>query len=167
MKESRMKRIIWYPLMSALLIGVHGQGISPASAGNTQSTAKQIHQEPVQPQFLARLHKTNTVNVSQTTKEINEKTAYSLVWNLPQVQRKARTIQRLSRGAIKVDAIVDGLPTPDDPYYKVRVYEDQPDHNTTIYWFRVSKTGVIEALDVIENQYISLEAWTQQLRRRR
>ncbi|BAY38514.1 hypothetical protein NIES2111_28620 [Nostoc sp. NIES-2111] len=146
-----MQRIIWYSLMSVLLVGAPGQAMWGASLDNTYTSHKQAH----------------PINVAQATREIDEEAAFNLVWNLPQVQRKARTIQRLSRGAIKVAAIVDGLPTPDDPYYKVRVYEDQPEHNSTIYWFRVSKTGVIEALDVMENKYVSLKEWQEQIRRRR
>ncbi|BCL34453.1 hypothetical protein [Nostoc sp. MS1] len=146
-----MQRIIWYPLMSILLIGVPGQAMWGANLDDSYAFYKPAH----------------PIDVAQTTREMNEEAAFKLVWNLPQVQYKARTIQRLSRGAIKVAAIVDGLPTPDDPYYKVRVYEDQPDHNSTIYWFRVSKTGVIEALDVIENKYVSLKEWQEQIRRRR
>jgi len=158
-----MNKMIWYPLMSVLLIGASGQAMWGASLVNTQGFNKQVHKE------LAGLSKkVNTANVAQVAKEVDEETAFKLVWNLPQVQYKARVIRRLSRGTIKVAAIVDGFPTPDDPYYKVRVYEDQPDHNSTIYWFRVSKTtGVIEALDVIENKYISLKEWQEQIRRRR
>jgi hypothetical protein len=146
-----MQRIIWYSLMSVLLVGAPGQKIWGTNLHHTEGFNKQVH----------------TVNIAQAAQEINEEAAFNLVWNLPQVQYKARIIHRLSRGAIKVAAIVDGLPTPDEPYYKVRVYEDQPDHNSTIYWFRVSKTGLIEALDVIENKYVSLKEWQEQIRRRR
>lgn len=160
-----MKKIIWYSLISALLIGVTGQAMPPATLGKTQNFIKPPRKELASVRSPVDIN--NTQDVAQTARDINEKTAFNLVWNLPQVQRKARTIQRLSKGTIKVAAIVDGFPVPDDPYYKVRVYEDQPDHNTTIYWFRVSSTtGVIEALDVIENRYISLDAWREQLRRR-
>ncbi len=149
----------WYPLMSVLLIGASGEALRGANSVNTQGFDKQVHKE------LVGLSHIYTANVAQVAREVDEKTALKLVWNLPQVQYKARVIRRLSRGSIKVAAIVDGLPTPDDPYYKVRVYEDQPDHNSTIYWFRVSKTtGVIEALDVIENKYISLKKWQEQMR---
>ncbi|MBD2343358.1 hypothetical protein [Anabaena subtropica] len=163
-----MKRTIWYFLISALLIEIPGQAMPPASLQNAQGFPRQLQNELASPQLLSRSNNTNLVDIAQAAKEIDEKTAFNLVWNLPQVQRKVRTIQRLSKGTIKVAAIVDGFPVTDDPYYKVRVYEDQPDHNTTIYWFRVSNTtGVIEALDVIENRYISLEEWREQLRRRR
>ncbi|QLE54745.1 hypothetical protein [Nostoc sp. TCL26-01] len=160
-----MKRIIWYPLMTTVLVGVaaHIAGASPI----TQIVQKPEKKELAYSQLLAGIEETTKVNISSTTKEIDEKTALNLVWQLPQVQRKAREIKKLSRGTIKVAAIVDGLPTPEQPYYQVRIFEDEPDHNTTIYWFRVSKSsGVIEALDVIENKYISLEEWREQLRRR-
>jgi hypothetical protein len=137
--------------MSVLLIGAPRQAMGEASLLKTQDLNKPVH----------------PVNIAQTTNKVDEAKAFNLVWNLPQVQRKARTIHRLSKGAIKVAAIVDALPTSDDPYYTVRVYENQPDHNSTIYWFRVSNTGVIEALDVIENKYISLKEWQDQIRRRR
>ncbi|MEA5618317.1 hypothetical protein VB711_10780 [Cronbergia sp. UHCC 0137] len=102
-----------------------------------------------------------TVNVSQTTYSIDEKKALDLVWKLPQVKRKAREIERLSRGSIRVAAAVDSLPTSEEPYYVVRVLENHPDKSTsTVYWFRVlSSNGAIEALDWVNNKYISLEKW--------
>lgn len=117
-------------------------------------------------QMFVGLDKLLAVKVSQNTQQLDEKTALNSVWKLPEVQRKAREIERLSKGAIRVDAIVDASPTIDEPYYTIRVFEDEPDHNTTIYWFRVlSPSGTIQVLDILENKFISLEEWKQQLKR--
>ncbi len=117
-------------------------------------------------QTLSELNTVNIVEVAEVTREIDEKTALNLVWKLPLVRRKAREIERLSKGTIKVGAVVDGSPSPHEPYYTVRIFENQPNHDSTIYWFRVfSTSGIIEVLDVIENKYISLDEWREQLKR--
>ncbi|MBW4612566.1 MAG: hypothetical protein KME21_04675 [Desmonostoc vinosum HA7617-LM4] len=153
-----MKRLILAPIMVSLLISIAGL------IAIAQSPRNYLQMGIKSSQLSARLDKPHAVKVAQTPREIGDKKALNLVWKLPQVQRKAREIQRLSRGTIKVAAIVDSSPTPSEPYYKVRVYEDEPDHNTTIYWFRVlNPSGVIEVLDILENKYISLEEWKEQL----
>ncbi|MBH8573689.1 hypothetical protein I8752_11795 [Nostocaceae cyanobacterium CENA369] len=146
--------------MASLLLGV-----------TSHSDIHQIPQDHLEmelntSQLFANLDKISIANLAQANREINEKKALDLVWKLPEVQRKAREIQRLSKGSIRVAAIVDGSPTPNEPYYSVRVFEDQPDHNTTIYWFRVlNPSGKIQVLDILENKYITLEAWKEQLKR--
>lgn len=101
------------------------------------------------------------VNLIQTTKKLDKKKAQNLVWKLPQVQRKAKEIEQLSKGSIRVASIVDSSPTPEAPYYAVRVFENHPDKSKiTIYWFRVlSPSGIIEPLDLIQDEYISLKKW--------
>jgi hypothetical protein len=146
--------------MASLLIGV------VSHLGNNQIFQKNDQMRINSSQLFPVLDKPTTLKVSQTTKQIDEKTALSLVWNLPQVQRKAKEIQKLSKGSIKVAAIVYSSPTADEPYYKVRVFENEPNHDSTIYWFRLlSSDGAIQVLDVIENKYITLEEWRQQLKR--
>jgi hypothetical protein len=102
-----------------------------------------------------------TVNGVYSTTKITEKQAFNAVWNLPQVQRKAKEIEELSQGNIKVAAVIDSLPTTNKPFYIVKVFENHPDKTTSpVYWFRVSNSsGVIEPLDLVENQYISLQEW--------
>jgi hypothetical protein len=146
--------------MASLLLGVECQ------LAFAQSLNSDFQTKIIQPQSLPKLITANIIEVAEVPRELDEKTALNLVWKLPQVQRKAREIQRLSKGTIKVGAIVDASPTPNEPYYTIRIFEEQPEHDSTIYWFRVSSTHrVIEALDVIENKYISLEEWRQQLKR--
>ncbi|MBW4687792.1 MAG: hypothetical protein KME40_22450 [Komarekiella atlantica HA4396-MV6] len=149
-----MKKLICSPLVASLLIGVTSQ-LAITQSLNNHSQMGLTYSNP-----FTGFNKYTDVKVSQTTQEIDEKTALNLVWKLPQVQRKARDIERLSKGTIRVAAMVDGQPTLDEPYYKVQVFEKHPDENVTIYWFHVLKSnGVIEVLDVVTNQYISLEKW--------
>ncbi|MBE9006911.1 hypothetical protein IQ259_18025 [Fortiea sp. LEGE XX443] len=148
-----MKRFIWFPMIASLLMGV---GCQLAFSQNSNHES----------QTLSELNTVNIVEVAEVTREIDEKTALNLVWKLPLVRRKAREIERLSKGTIKVGAVVDGSPSPHEPYYTVRIFENQPNHDSTIYWFRVfSTSGIIEVLDVIENKYISLDEWREQLKR--
>ncbi|AUT00561.1 hypothetical protein CLI64_09260 [Nostoc sp. CENA543] len=153
-----MKRIILYPLMTVLLVGIAGK------MAMTQVVKNQSDKQLAKTQLVAALEPVSVIN----TKNIDEKTALNLVWKLPLVQRKAKEIERLSKRTIKVSAIVESIPNPNNPYYTVRVFEDDPNnYNFTIYWFRVfQETGVIEALDVVENRYVSLDEWREQIRRR-
>ncbi len=110
---------------------------------------------------LAESYQLMAVKVAQIRNQLDEKTAQKLVWNLPQVKRKAKEIAQLSRGSIRLSAIVDSSPTLEAPYYQVRVVENHPNQSIdTIYWFRVSSPGgVIEVLDLIQNEYIPLSKW--------
>lgn len=155
-----MTKFICFPVMAALLMGV-GCHLALSQSSNNDSQTKLIKL-----QSTPELNTANIVKVAEVSRELDEKTALNLVWKLPQVQSKAREIERLSKGTIKVGAVVDSSPTPDEPYYTIRIFEDQPDHDSTIYWFRVSSANrLIEVLDVIENKYISLEEWREQLKR--
>jgi hypothetical protein len=97
----------------------------------------------------------------QNYPNINAKKALELVWDIPQIQKKAQEIETLSQGTIKVSAVVDSLPTPEQPYYMIKILENHADKSTiTIYWLRVfNSSSKIEALDIINNQYIPLEKW--------
>lgn len=142
---SFIKRSLCYPFMASLLIGL-----------TCHSTIAQSHSK----HFQIRQKLPQTIKISQTTQGIDEKTALNLVWKLPQVQRKAREIERLSKGKIRVAAMVDSSPTPEAPYYTVQVYENHVDYIDTIYWFRVlSSSGDIQVLDIIQNEYVSLQKW--------
>lgn len=145
------KEFNYYPLIASFILGVLGGYSSIENIGHSQ----EIHSYQ-QLAYLPAAAKTD-----KPTKTIGEKKAFNLVWNLPQVRRKAREIERLSRGSIRVAAAVDISPTPDAPFYIVSVFEKHPDKTTTpVYWFRVSSSsGVIEPLDLVQNQYIALEKW--------
>lgn len=96
----------------------------------------------------------------QSSSVIDEKAALDLVWKLPQVKRKAREIQRLSKGKIRVAVIIDSPPTPETPYYTISVVENHVDHVDTIYIFRVlNPTGVIQVYDILKDEYIALQEW--------
>lgn len=102
----------------------------------------------------------HNVKFSQATKEIDAKTALNLVWKLPQVQRKAKEIERLSKGSIRVAAAIDSYPTSEQPYYTIKVFENHLKYVHTIYWFRVlTPSGTIQVLDILQNEYVSLDRW--------
>ncbi|MEA5514361.1 hypothetical protein [Nodularia sp. UHCC 0506] len=155
-----MTKLIWFPVVaSAVIIGYADHLAISRKPKNYMEMALNSSETVVE------LDEPTAINFSQTTSKIDEKTALDLVWQLPLVQRKAREIKYLSKGTIEVAAIVYDYPTPNDPYYKVRVFDGEPKHDTTIYWFRVLNTGdVIEVLDVIDNKYISLDEWREQLK---
>ncbi|MBK1986310.1 hypothetical protein A0J48_001870 [Sphaerospermopsis aphanizomenoides BCCUSP55] len=151
LRGNTKKEVNYYPLIASLILGVLGGYSSIENIGHSEK-----NHSYQQLAYLSAAAKTDKVATT-----IDEKKAFNLVWNLPQVQRKAREIERLSRGSIRVAAVVDSSPTPDTPFYVVRVFENHPDKTTIpVYWFRVSSSsGVIEPLDLVQNQYIALEKW--------
>ncbi|MBD2386896.1 hypothetical protein [Cylindrospermum sp. FACHB-282] len=155
LKSNLTKQITYVPLIAIFVMGLLGQ------SRIDRSHEKQIQMGINSSLAVAGLGKHIAVKVAQTTSGLDEKVAQNLVWKLPQVQRKAREIQKLSKGSIWVASVVDSSPTADAPYYAVRVFENHPNKTTdTIYWFRVlSPSGVIEALDLVKNEYIPLAKW--------
>lgn len=149
-----MTKLIWFPVVaSAVIIGYADQLAITRKPRNYTQMALNSSETVVELDELT------------LTSKIDEKAAFDLVWQLPLVQRKAKEIRYLSKGTIQVAAIVYDYPTPNDPYYKVRVFDGEPKHDTTLYWFRVLNTGdVIEVLDVIDNKYITLDEWREQLK---
>jgi hypothetical protein len=185
--SSFVKQFNGRPFLAALLIAVVGHSAIDHST-KSQKQIKvasaipiaKLHQFPAvevaqtsrilvaSAQPVAKLTQAQTNQVApQTSKILDEKTALDSVWKLRQVQRKAREIERLSKGSIRLAAAVDSSPTEDAPYYLVRVFENHRDKSThTIYWFRVlSPSGAIEALDLIKNEYIPLNKWNPDARR--
>jgi hypothetical protein len=154
-KDNSIKKVTYYPLMASLVVVVL------ANSTIDQGFRNQSQKTLAVAQFIAQTDHTNSRPGSKSTPILDDKKALDLIQNLPQVQRKAREIQKLSRGTILVSSMVDSSPTADAPYYVVRVFENHSDKSTsTMYWFRVlSPSGVIEALDLIQNKYISLDKW--------
>ena len=106
-------------------------------------------------QALANQH----FSITQTANTESEK-VMNLVWRLPEVQQKAAEIRRLSNGKVSVKLMLETTPTKTEPYYTVRVFEDNPDRIVTLYWFRVNMPGErITVQDEITGEYISLEQW--------
>jgi hypothetical protein len=151
LRRSINKQLDYYPLIASFILGVVGGYSSIVSISHHQEN--QTHKRLA---YLPTVAKTN-----KATKTIDATKAFNLVWNLPQVQRKAREIETLSKGSILVAAVVESFPTDNAPFYVVRVFENHPDKTTNpVYWFRVSSSsGVIEPLDLVENEYIAMKTW--------
>lgn len=134
------------PLMAltsaAILLLCATTGVLP----NAQANAREI-----QP------HASGTI--AQARRRIDEKSALNAVWRLRQVQQKVKEIDRLSRGKVRVGLTVDQSPTTAAPYYVVQLFENHPDHITTLNWFRVSLNGVITVLDLTTDKYIPVNQW--------
>ncbi|MDP5017726.1 MAG: hypothetical protein NWQ43_10555 [Dolichospermum sp.] len=159
-RGNSIKKVTYYPLLASLVV------VLLAHSTIDQGFKNQSQQTFAAAQFIAQVDNPDSLEDSKSTPILDEKKALSLVQNLPQVRKKGREIQRLSRGSIRVSSVVDSSPTADAPYYVVRVVENHSDKTTsTIYWFRVfSSSSVIEALDLINNEYISLEKWNPDAR---
>ncbi|OUL36951.1 hypothetical protein BV372_04750 [Nostoc sp. T09] len=152
--SSVIQRLTCSPLIITFLLAIAGQSAMAQSPINHAQMGIKYSQ------ISTELDKNTDINVSQATSVIDEKAAFNLVWKLPQVKRKAKEIERLSKGTIRVAAIVDSSPTPETPYYTIRVVENHVDHVDTIYLFRVlNPTGVIQVYDILKDEYISLQEW--------
>jgi hypothetical protein len=153
------QQLTYYPLITLFITGVVGGYSTIENAGYSQETT--TSQKLVYLRPIAKSSKATAVKGAKDIKTLDAKKAFNLVWNLPQVQRKSREIESLSKGSIRLAAVVDSLSTTDKPFYVVRVFENHPDKTTNpVYWFRVSSSsGVIEPLDLVENQYIALAKW--------
>lgn len=98
-------------------------------------------------------------SITQAANTESEK-VMNLVWRLPEVQQKTAEIRRLSNGKVSVKLMLETTPTKTEPYYTVRVFEDNPDRIVTLYWFRVNMPGErITVQDEITGEYISLKQW--------
>ncbi|MBW4575149.1 MAG: hypothetical protein KME08_07680 [Aphanothece sp. CMT-3BRIN-NPC111] len=92
--------------------------------------------------------------------KLTEDTASDLIWQLPEVQQKAKEITDSSHNVVTVGVMVSELPTVNQLYYTVQVYESHPDHIVTIWDFRVDgKTSAISVQDVATGDYIPLSNW--------
>ncbi|QNP29395.1 hypothetical protein [Cylindrospermopsis curvispora] len=103
----------------------------------------------------------SSIKVVRPIVKINKQKAVKSVWNLPQVQRKAKEIKTLSQGAIDVGVVVSSYPKTNQPFYTIKVLENHPDSTTSpVYWFRVSSSnGAIQPLDLVSNKYTTLANW--------
>ncbi|MEA5578436.1 hypothetical protein [Anabaena sp. UHCC 0451] len=149
------KQFSYYHLIASFVIGLVG--------GYAINNFYQNHhyQSLVDSPSLAQAKTATAVKLAAPTIKIDKQKAFNSVWNLPQVQRKAKEIENLSQGDIRVAAVVESLPTAKAPFYIVRVFENHPDKTTSpVYWLRVSSSsGIIEPLDLVQNKYIALEKW--------
>jgi hypothetical protein len=149
-----MQRLTYSPLIMTFFLALAGQSAIAKSATNHAQMG--INYVQISPDFATD----NAINVAQNPSVIDEKAALKLVEKLPQVKRKAKEIERLSRGTIRVATIVDSSPTPETPYYTIRVVENHVDHVDTIYLFRVlNPSGVIQVYDILKDEYIPLQDW--------
>ena len=103
----------------------------------------------------------SSIKVARPVVKINKQKAVKSVWNLRQVQRKAKEIKTLSQGTINVGVVVSSYPKISQPFYTVKVLENHPDSTTSpVYWFRVSSSnGTIQPLDLVSNKYTTLANW--------
>ncbi|MBD2356540.1 hypothetical protein H6G41_18230 [Tolypothrix sp. FACHB-123] len=149
-----MQRFTYSPLIITFFLAVAGQS---AIAKSTMNDAQMgINYVQISPDFVAN----KVIKFAQNPSELDEKAALKLVEKLPQVKRKAREIERLSRGTIRVATILDSSPTPETPYYTIRVVENHVDHVDTIYIFRVlNPGGEIQVYDILKDDYIPLPEW--------
>ncbi|MFM7365040.1 MAG: hypothetical protein ACKO11_11220 [Cuspidothrix sp.] len=155
LRGNSTQKFAYYPLLASLVV------VLLAHSTTDQRFQDRGHKRLVSAHLFPQTNNMVFVQASQATSILDANKALELVQNLPQVRRKAGEIQRLSRGSIRVASVVDSSPTIDSPYYVVRVFENHSDQSTsTIYWFRVlSPNGQVQALDIVENQYIPVDKW--------
>ena len=103
-------------------------------------------------------HKTAKV---QVTKKVNteEKIAH-MVMDLEEVKLKTAMVERLSKGTRTLSTYIESPPTTEDPYYCVKVAEDNGSNYVTYYTFNVSPADYsISYYDVVNGEFIPLDQW--------
>ena len=97
----------------------------------------------------------------QVKKEVNteEKIAH-MVMDLEEVKRKTAMVERLSKGTRTLSTYIESPPTAGDPYYCVKVAEDNGSNYVTYYTFNVSPDNYsISYYDVVVGEFIPLDQW--------
>ncbi|MFD1258351.1 hypothetical protein ACFQ3S_16215 [Mucilaginibacter terrae] len=84
----------------------------------------------------------------------------NMVMNLDEVKRKSALIAKESKGKRHLSTYVETPPTAAQPYYWVKVAEDNGGSYVTYYSFGVqAKTHAIMFYDVMQDSLISLSQW--------
>lgn len=82
------------------------------------------------------------------------------IWRLPEVARRAEDVHLQSKGARKLSIALHESPTDKQPYYWVKVWEDNAVAYTTHFNFFVApENKEILYLDPSEGRMMSLSAW--------
>jgi hypothetical protein len=84
----------------------------------------------------------------------------SLIMNLDEVKRKSAMVVKESKGKRHLSTYIETPPTATDPYYWVKVAEDNGGSYVTYYSFEVrAKTHAIKYYDAMQDSLISLSQW--------
>jgi hypothetical protein len=98
--------------------------------------------------------------VSKEDDSKREDQIVNLIMNLEEVKQKAKEVETLSHGKRHLSSYIENSPTTTDPYYWVKVAEDNGDSYVTYYTFAVnSKTQSIKYYDVVNDSLVSLSQW--------
>ena len=85
------------------------------------------------------------------------------VFNLREVKERIGYVDKLTKGKHKIKLIVYAEPTKDQPYYWIKVWEDNGISMVTHFdFFAYPKPFTIKVYDSAEDAEISLEEWRQQ-----
>jgi hypothetical protein len=84
----------------------------------------------------------------------------NLIVNLEEVKRKTAEVKKLSKGKRTLSTYIENTPTDKDPYYWVKVSEDNGGSLVAYYTFAVDpKTRNISYYDNMQDSMISLDQW--------
>ena len=104
--------------------------------------------------------KPKTAKVQAKKKVNTEEQIAHMVMDLEEVKRKTAMVERLSKGTRTLSTYVESPPTAEDPYYCVKVAEDNGSNYVTYYTFNVSPVDYsISYYDVVVGEFIPLNQW--------
>lgn len=84
----------------------------------------------------------------------------NLIMDLDEVKRKDSIVVKLSKGKRRLSTYVEAIPTATDPYYWVKVAEDNGGSYVTYYSFAVHpKTYQVSYYDVTQDSLITIDQW--------
>ena len=102
-------------------------------------------------------HRQKTIKPAVTNEEDQ---VVILIMNLDEVKHKDSLVKKQSEGKRHLSTYVETKPTAADPYYWVKVAEDNGGSYVTYYSFGVqAKTHAIKYYDVVQDSLISLSQW--------
>jgi len=105
-----------------------------------------------------KVHEQKTLAKPDSVDQENQ--IVDLILNIEEVKRKSIRVKQLSKGKRHLSVYVENPPTPSEPYYWVKVAEDNGDNYVTYYTFTVNnKTRSISYYDAVQDSLISLSQW--------
>jgi hypothetical protein len=89
-----------------------------------------------------------------------EEAAIDRVMDLEEVKRKLAEVEKVSKGKRHLSVYAETTPTTEDPYYWIKVAEDNGGSNVAYYTFAVdSKTRDVRFYNPMQDSLMTIEQW--------
>jgi len=87
------------------------------------------------------------------------------IFKLKEVKQRASYIKKVTKGKRHLSIFIEGEPSQENPYYWIKVWEDNGSNFVTHFHFFVYPNPFeIKFYDVVTDTAISLEEWRRQMK---